>query len=316
MKKLVCILLCFLCISMQGMKPDEMRQHFLQEACSNMPEEVRQCTSLEDMEAMLRQEEEDSIENIKETYSIPDDVWEEYMDLCTTTRDYIKNEYLTTPRPDRKHSLADVDPSWYEHICESFRKSGIHPDAVDILHVPARSRVKEKSPLGRAGSPCIDVDASIESIVIKKEAETFFCSLQDFYSSNVPIKMAYGDFTYFVPYHEAIHLTEAHFTISTLMHECICKSNSNCSLIWFPLARFHEKMAALLPLIQQKDPALIDGQIKKALQYCMDHARWRRPMTWNKTHNIKERHPDNCTELLPYLLKIKDLIQKEKMEKS
>jgi hypothetical protein len=79
MKKLVCILLCFLCISMQGMKPDEMRQHFLQEARSNMPEEVRQCTSLEDMEAMLRQEEEDSIENIKETYSIPDDVWEEYI---------------------------------------------------------------------------------------------------------------------------------------------------------------------------------------------------------------------------------------------
>jgi hypothetical protein len=300
---------------MQGMKPDEMRQHFLQEARSNMPEEVRQCTSLEDMEAMLRQEEEDSIENIKETYSIPDDVWEEYMDLCTTTRDYIKNEYLTTPRPERKHSLEKEDPVYYRHVCEVFKKSGIHPDAVTILYRPPRGTATAS-----AGSPEIDIDKTTESkITTKKEAVAYFCSLRDINPSNIPMQVTPRHNLYFAPYHEAIHLTEAHSVVFGLMRDCNRKFGNNHPFDYteekFLLARSQEKIAELLPLIQQKNIILVNQRIKNALSTCMKHAKQGRPIPWNERLS-DDVHPDFCTELLPYLIKIKDLVQKKAVAKS
>jgi hypothetical protein len=268
----------------------KLKQQCIKEAQQHMPKELKQCESLENIEKLLRNKERELWEeSLRHDGYFEEDI-HEFIKHIYDARAYVKNVYAKTPRKNVDHSLQKHDRPLYEHICHIFEEMEINPKAVDMV-IENRFEVSMN-----VEGPLLYKNED-NSFVIGKNA-TLFVTEGYRNKKHITSQIKKGELDYFVPYHEGTHIIEADEEIGDLF-----RGNVEIHI-------FQEQNAQLLPLLKTRDIDLVNTNINSALDKCLKHHQNGFRLRWNKHMDDYDARPDECTQMLPYYLKIRDIMSK------
>jgi hypothetical protein len=277
---------------------EKLKKQCIQEARKHMPEDLKACKTIDDIETLLRKKEKESWLKGHINGEIEDEQFKDFVKDIADFRNYVQSVYLKTPRPDVDHSFKQHDPIMYDHICTVFKEMEIHPESIDIIQADS----DEVDFSMRVVGPSIT--RTPEGSILVSECPIVFVSCLDRDSYAKKLKsIEKHEFNYFTPYHESIHILNIHYTVVGYF------VSSDTSII-------QEGDAELLPLLKTKDIDLVLTQMQRSFDAYADHIKNKRIIKWNRGMENNDRiHPDQCTQLLPYYLKIHDILIKNNAQK-
>jgi hypothetical protein len=266
-----------------------------------MKSDLQACKSLEDIENLLRKEENKCLNDIKEKLNVPDLLWDECLAQMQKYKEYCLNTYFKQPNPNKDHSLANVDPELYKKVVHDAKMYGINPDSINI------KALDEENP-NNANATAI--------------GPSFFENTFDIYESAqisiVPCNLSSTSKEHiyeYTPLHEITHLVEIHNTREILINRTLSKYSSNNDVtesiqVMNSLSRNQEKFASFAPLIKFKKPKHAQMLYDEYMDDCMHKIQMDEKIIWNKSP-ADANYPDTCAEMLPWILKIQDIMAKE-----
>jgi hypothetical protein len=286
------------------------REHIIASARQNMPPELQACKSLTDAELLLRKEEKQCLTAIKDAFNVPDQAWNECNAEIKAQMQYCRDIYFKTSRPEIDHSLSTLDPELFKRITQAMKIYGINPDSINIIY-------DQQWHAEHPGCPAYSRNPAIERTISKaRELEVCKAAQISFIPSSL-ITSSSGNHTEFTPFHEAFHLIDGHGLQEDVVRKTLIKS----SAAQYQKERLHpslrewgrsqEKIAEIMPLIQLKNPRHVQVLYKKYLNSCMCDVYNGNKIIWNKTIDADAIHPDVCAVMLPWILKIQELMPKE-----
>jgi hypothetical protein len=283
-----------------------IRQQITLAARQNMSPELRACKNLADAEALLRAEEQQCLNFIKDSFNVPDQIWNECLADIQEQVGYCREVYFKTDYPIVDHSLSTIDPKLYNHVTTVLTKYGINPKSINIVY---DQKYHDEHPNCEAysRSPSLwRTRSKIEELRVLEPAQLSITP------SNL-INASPNSCKAFTPYHEGIHQIEGHYLQNQLVLRFLMSLSkkphifSHISLKrWY---RTQEKIAEIMPLIKFKEPQHVQSIHENCMNTCVNDVRDSKKITWNTT--AKGKHPDACAEMLPWILKIQELMPKE-----
>jgi hypothetical protein len=283
----------------------QQEQQILISARRNMPPELQACKSLADAEALLRKEEEQCLEAIKEAFNVPDQAWNECRAEIGAQIRYCRDVYFKTPYAERDHSLSVLNPALFVRITETLKMYGINPDSVNIVYDQKYHNKNPDHPAYSRDPRLERVTDETEKFKVRKYAKlSFYPSISSSYHQE------------FAPFHEGMHLFEGHGLQTRLIPRVLSSHNKNNLSIFSHQSlkkwdQVQEKISEIVPLIQFKNKRHVQLVYQKCMETCMNNVHNGKKITWNKTINADATHPDRCAEMLPWILKIQELMPKE-----
>jgi hypothetical protein len=271
-------------------------------ARKNMQPDLQACKSLEDIENLLRKEENKCLNDIKEKLDVPDLLWDECLAQIQKYKEYCLNTYFKQPNPNKDHSLANVDPELYKKVVHDAKMYGINPDSINIVYDKKR---QDENP------SCIAFSTGPNFY------EDTFIAYRPAQISFIPLNLCASkeDQYEHTPLHEITHQIELH----SIQVNLICRTlnkillsidfNEKGKLIK-ALDRNHEKYADLGPIIKFKNSKQVRVLRKIYIDNCISKIQNGEKFTWNQSPEDATR-PDACAEMLPWILKIEDIMAQE-----
>ncbi|HEV2917236.1 MAG TPA: hypothetical protein VGW78_05860 [Candidatus Babeliales bacterium] len=291
MKKFLYFLALAICFAFQFNLPNLNRRtkDTIKKTRQNMPKKLKACKTLTQVEALLREEEKEALEAIKQAFNISNKWWKEYIDEVNRSKHFFRSKYFKQSRHVYNHSLRNTDSTLYKQIVTVLKRYGINPYAIDIVY---DKQFHEKHP----NCPAYTVVAYTETKNDAIEATLSFFP--------EPKKsLLYTHCCTIAPLHECMHLWEVHsIQIQRLLSLLIHLGHISLDLaedqfykhpMIMKWQKKLEKIADLLPLLKFKDHVHIKTMYEELLcgEICYG----------------SEIHPDN-NELLPWVLKIKEIM--------
>jgi hypothetical protein len=275
---------------------DELAHQIIAEARRNMPSDVQACKSLKEVEALIRMEESVNLWAIKHAFNIPYERWKQLLADIKTRKYHLQHVYYRKQKPVIDHSLASINQELYANVVSMLKKYHIHPHSVTIQYL---KQFHDENPnlLAFAHTQAMygDIAAGISFRPSSRAGEVG------------------RDLMILVPLHECMHLWDIH-TIQVRMLKTLVLnghisdddfSKHTSVKEW---RKTLEKICDLLPLIKFKEPKFIELY----LQYCIEVGKstivFNGQICWNQPDD-DATHPNPCGELLPWVLKIHDLMK-------
>ncbi|HEV2916731.1 MAG TPA: hypothetical protein VGW78_03210 [Candidatus Babeliales bacterium] len=281
-------------------------------AYKNMPSKLQKCESLIDVEQLLREEENECLKKIKDYFDIPDNAWEKCQNKIRIYMHYCHEVYFKSSYPCIDHSFSKYDIQFFQYITKVLTMYGINPNAVNIVY----DQEEHTKISACSQNPNIQKNFYTKELEVKDKAQISFVPPKLLNASN---SYTYR-YTQFTPFHEGMHLFEGHVIKSKLIKQTIIKSSNKRSEIRTHQSlkeyeRMQEKIAEIMPLLMFKNPHHIETLYNFSIKECLYKAHNGQKIVWNSSP-ANATHPDHCSELLPWILKIKDLMEKEQINKT
>jgi len=255
----------------------ELPGYILKQAYLHIPETIAQCETLGCIEKALQQEEYNALDNyltkcnlsVNERFSLHS-TWENLAKLLPSAL------FNTKQRQDTELLGSER----IQKTCKYLEESGVNSDGVEII---------------MDDEHCQETDNPAYSYL-------------SYYDNSRPPRIVYhnGTVTDHTIAHEVTHLAELHGPKSEFIYRAVGEKNID-KKSYHKWMRAQEMQAELIPLLRFKDKELIDQVIEKHMPQCIqDHTNGILPYKWNDSINLG--FPD-CSEVLPYIAKIKEINQ-------
>jgi hypothetical protein len=284
------------------------RAHVVEEARRNMPPELKACKSLDDTKVLLQQEERRLFNAIKYEFKASDEIWDDLSKNIETKKEHFRNVVLKTPHPQSDHSLSAIDPELFQCAVRALQNLGINKDAISIVY----------------DKRLHDVKSDWSATIVYDENGDIPSKLSLVPNNQLPnVKFIIEEHKEVDPYHEATHIIEIHNiqddllqkTLESLPYYNIITRDMNSYQSVKKWLRMQEKIADLMPLIQFKNPNHVQLMYQRCMCDCNNKINAGEKIEWNQTEG-SATHPSACAEILPWILKIHELMQKENANKA
>jgi hypothetical protein len=274
-------------------------------AQQNMSPELQACKNFDDLEALLRKEEKQCLDDIKESFNVPDQAWNKCLAEIQEQLQYCREVYFKSTYPNVNHDFSKADPKFYQYVRHVLTTQyGINPGSLHIVY-DQNYHDKHQKAEAHTRSPEFQQITSVP-----KGFEVRTLAQMSFLPRNCP-KASSEDYREFVPYHEGVHLFEGHELQERLVHKTLMSSSKHYREVssHVSLKKWHkmqEKIADISPLIKFKNPE----HVKILYNICMHSCKCKidngQNITWNESP-VDATHPDWCAEILPWILKMQEL---------
>jgi hypothetical protein len=268
------------------------------EARFNMPAALQKCTTLEEIEAVLRAEEERMLNEIRRDFKVSGYQWWQCMTEINARMQYHRHITYKIAKSNKDHSLQLSDPEGFKRITQALETYGISPDSVDIVFdKKSGSKAYGQSSYGTYEAKIHYTPMHDTKI---KSASVYY---QKYYRSICPM-------------HEAMHIYEQHSLQRDVVRTYLMRLGYTLSAIekqqsYKNWCRSQEKIADLMPLLRSKDSEIVDMAFDISLYACSLKTK---KINWN-TSPDENTHPCDCSEQWPFVLKMRELILQEQAKK-
>jgi hypothetical protein len=278
------------------------RKDIIAAARRNMPPELQACKNLEEAKALLLKEEQEHLTKIKKKFNISDEEWATFLaELELKKEDYRATHFNASYPVD--HSLAEIDPNLFKQVVNTLKMYGINPGSVDIVYD------KDWHDNNLDFPACSDGHTFQE----KGNAARISCVPEKTFTT----LETQEEYTILAPFHEAMHIfklhnLQRHEILLELMHASGYKMDLDIHADrtiknW---ERMQENIAYILPLLKFKNPEHVQLMYRESMRDCTHKIHKGEKIHWN-TSPDHATHPAPCDVLLPWVIKIHELMRSE-----
>ncbi|HEV2917326.1 MAG TPA: hypothetical protein VGW78_06310 [Candidatus Babeliales bacterium] len=288
-------------ISVHNRSPETFyKKQIIARAKENMPAELKTCKNLAEVKKLLRQEEATCYKEIQNAFNIPDNMWHLMMQGKKAHKKYTRKILLQKEYPSIDHSLAEIDPDQYQYLVQILTLYGINSNAVNITYNkeelekynhPAHAAQNNYFNNGPAEISCHPLDKAKATY----KAELIARSI-----------------------HEAMHLFDSHHYMIILLGEAmvdyISTEQFQESKQYKDLRIMHEKIADIMPLLKFQNKEHIQALFTDAMNSCLNKVYDKKGIRWDPSCTDDGIHPCRCDVILPWVLKIMELLPAEQQQ--
>jgi hypothetical protein len=280
-------------VSNDSINIDEIAQRVFDEAWEHMPSELQKCKSLKDIKALLKSEEQKCLLQIKNEFNIPDCFWRWFISDIKKKKRRFRRAYAKTRKSVVDHSLISVDKDLYESVIRILKLYKINPYFLDIRY---DIQYHEEKTNATAYTWSYDYKG-------KQYAELSFIPCSKVYDAEWHKILT--------ALHEGMHVWDIHCNQDQFLRFIIPEEEYNISISVKRWKRIHEKICEILPLIKFKNLYYVTLKFEQCINTGINKILDGQIIQWNHSPD-DATHPERCDELLPWVLKIEEIIQNKK----